>query len=550
MPDESQQGIDKDLDVPKQSVSRRRAIAIILSVYLLIFLQASNASGMTMAQSRIAGDLDAYENAMWMTTIYLVAFSSLAPVMGRLSAIFSPRTMVVASAILIAIGQTITSQATTLTVFLVGRTITGIGGSAVMVVPFILVLELVSKRRRGIFMGLINAGFTTGVSLGAVVYGALINEPGWRFLFGMQVPLALIAGLGVFLSIPSTFESGGSKGAKDANLYDKLRGIDYAGAVLLTSTIVTFLYGLAGKVEYTPLVVSAALLITFLVVETYLVSDPLIPLSVLQNRGALLSCFAQLGLMASRWTILFYAPVTALAVRGFAPAAAGSMLIPTNLGFGSGGLIVGWLHVKRAGSFYVPSLVSVVLFGASLFSMGYASDPSVPLWVYILLLFLNGLFTGAALNYTLAHILHLTPPDAHYMATSLLGTFRGFAGSFGTAVGGGIFIRTLQKGLEHGFKHLPDGGGDDSRREDLVKKLVGGPALVFHGPEGLLSPEERGVAVRSYVDALRVLFHAASVLTVVVLVLQAGTGWKAPKAEGEEVFREVVEHDGERDLEV
>ena len=49
----------------------------------------------------------------------------------------------------------------------------------------------------------------------------------------MQVPLALIAGLGVFLSIPSTFESGGSKGAKDANLYDKLRGIDYAGAVLL-----------------------------------------------------------------------------------------------------------------------------------------------------------------------------------------------------------------------------------------------------------------------------------------------------------------------------
>lgn len=285
----------------------------------------------------------------------------------------------------------------------------------------------------------------------------------------------------------------------------------------------------------------------FLVVETHLVSDPLIPLSVLQNRGALLSCFAQLGLMASRWTILFYAPVTALAVRGFAPAAAGSMLIPTNLGFGSGGLIVGWLHVRRAGSFYTPSLVSVLLFGASLFTMGYVSDPSVPLSVYILMLFLNGLFTGAALNYTLAHILHLTPTDAHYMATSLLGTFRGFAGSFGTAIGGGIFIRTLQKGLEHGFKHLP---GDGDGREDLVRKLVGGPALVFHGPEGLLSPEERGVAVRSYVDALRVLFHAASVLTVVVLVLQAGTGWKGPEVDGEEVFREVVEHDGERDLEV
>lgn len=49
----------------------------------------------------------------------------------------------------------------------------------------------------------------------------------------MQVPLALIAGLGVFLSIPSTFESSSSKGTKDASLYDKLRSIDYAGAVLL-----------------------------------------------------------------------------------------------------------------------------------------------------------------------------------------------------------------------------------------------------------------------------------------------------------------------------
>ncbi|KAH7030757.1 major facilitator superfamily domain-containing protein [Microdochium trichocladiopsis] len=559
VPDNGQGGLDKDLDVPNQIVSRGRAVAIILSVYLLIFLQASNASGMTMAQSRIAGDLDAYENAMWMTTIYLVSFSSCAPVMGRLSSIFSPRTMVVASAVLIAIGQAIASQAPTLTVFLVGRMITGVGGSAVMVVPFILVLELVSKRRRGIFMGLINAGFTTGISLGAVVYGALIDHPGWRFLFGIQVPLALIAGAGVFLSIPSTFESGGAKGSKDATVVDKLRRIDYAGALLLTSSIVTFLYGLSGTVQWLPLVISAIILICFLAVEKFVARDPLIPLSLLQNRGALLSCFAQLGLMASRWTILFYAPVTALAVRGFAPAASGSMLIPTNLGFGLGGLIVGWLHVKRAGSFYTPSLVSVLLFGATIFSMGYVSDPRVPMGVYILLLFLNGLFTGAALNYTLAHILHLTPPDAHYMSTSLLSTFRGFAGSFGTAIGGGIFIRTLRESLEHGFRHLPHdspGGGGNSRAE-LIKKLIGGPALVFHGPEGLLSPEERQVAVHGYVDALRVLFHAAFVLTIGVLVLQAGTGWKAPldgeageEEVREEVFREVVEHDGERDLEV
>jgi MFS family permease len=58
---------------------------------------ASNMSGMTMAQSAIAADLDAYENAMWFTSSFLIAMSSCAPLAGRLATIFSPRTIVLVS---------------------------------------------------------------------------------------------------------------------------------------------------------------------------------------------------------------------------------------------------------------------------------------------------------------------------------------------------------------------------------------------------------------------------------------------------------------------
>jgi MFS family permease len=54
-------------------------------------------SGMTMAQSVIAEELDAYEDAMWFTSSFLIAISSCAPVAGRLAKIFSPRIMVIAS---------------------------------------------------------------------------------------------------------------------------------------------------------------------------------------------------------------------------------------------------------------------------------------------------------------------------------------------------------------------------------------------------------------------------------------------------------------------
>jgi MFS family permease len=48
-----------------------------------------------------------------------------------------------------------------------------------MTISFILVLELSGKKRRGLFIGLVNSGFTTGVSLGAVVAGALVTGMGW-----------------------------------------------------------------------------------------------------------------------------------------------------------------------------------------------------------------------------------------------------------------------------------------------------------------------------------------------------------------------------------
>lgn len=57
--------------------------------------------------------------------------------------------------------------------------------------------------------------------------------------------------------------------------------------------------------------------------------------------------------MTARWSILFYAPVYAISVRGWSPASAGSILIPTNLGFAIGGIAAGAFHIKRAGSFWL-----------------------------------------------------------------------------------------------------------------------------------------------------------------------------------------------------
>ena len=58
----------------------------------------------------------------------------------------------------------------------------------------------------------------------------------------------------------------------------------------------------------------------------------------------------------------------------------------------------------------------------------------------------------------------------------------------------------------------------------MVRKLLGSPALVQ-----FLKGVEKRVAVDSYVGSLSQLYVAASVLALVMVLVQAGTGWKAGK---------------------
>lgn len=156
-------------------------------------------------------------------------------------------------------------------------------------------------------------------------------------------------------------------------------------------------------------------------------------------------------------------------------------------------------------------------FATTLFVLSQSLSPKFPVPLFMAIVFANGFCTGAALNYTLAHLLHLIPPSNHYVGTALLTTFRGFAGSFGSAAGGGLFTRTLRLSLEQHFKQ----NGGLKGREELIRKLVGSPITVQ-----ALEGDDRKIAIHSYVIALRTLFLSGIVLAIAMTLIQAATGWK------------------------
>lgn len=135
---------------------------------------------MTLIQGTIAAELRTYDNnAMWFSSAYLIAMSSLAPIAGRLATIFPPRLLILFVAGLIATGGCFCAVAGTFGVFLAGRVVAGIGGAGVLTLTVIFGLELTTERTRGTAMAFINAAFTAGVSFGAIVFGGLMPVIGW-----------------------------------------------------------------------------------------------------------------------------------------------------------------------------------------------------------------------------------------------------------------------------------------------------------------------------------------------------------------------------------
>ncbi|KAF2139966.1 uncharacterized protein K452DRAFT_289345 [Aplosporella prunicola CBS 121167] len=532
----------KPIDREDEVISVSRGTVMVVSLGLIVFLQACNFSLLTTTQSSIAADLDAFEEATWFTSAYLVPMSSITPLAGRLSQIFSPRSCIFTASALFSMGGLITAFAPTVEWFLVGRAVTGVGGAGIFSLVIIIVLQMAGHEHRGLYLGSINSVITTGVSLGAVLGGAIEPRLGWRSVFWLQTPLAVVAGVAIFLSIPASL---GARKDDSRTLSQKLAQIDYLGAITLTASITSLLISLSGpKILLIPLILSLILIPTFITIELYFARDPIIPISLLKSRGTLLTCLGTLGFMMARWCVLFYTPVYAIAVRAWAPAAAGSILIPTNAGFAIGGLLAGWIHIRRAGSFYLPSLIAYALFPLTLLFLAFTTTRASPAPALLAAAFSNGLVTGAAVNYTLVHALHLTPTSTHFVLTALVATFRGFAGSFGAALGGGVFARLLRPALEKGFKNLPNGGGGEQSRARLVRVLMGSPAMVPR-----LGDAEREVAVGAYEGALRGLWVAAAGLAVVVVFVQAGTGWVGHREGDEEGDEQGHESESEEEEE-
>lgn len=374
----------------------------------------------------------------------------------------------------------------------IGRVVSGIGGGGLTAITTFVTSDLVPLRKRGVWQGVGNVAFGLGSGLGGV-FGGLINDSlGWRWAFLIQVPFIVVSGILVacLVKVP----------VKESDTWERLKRIDFLGAITLVLTLVTLLLGLntgGNQVPWThPLVltslpVSAVFLGLFIYVEANIASEPVIPVHLLLNRTVLSACLTNWFVTMTIYGLLFYLPLY-FQVQGSSATGAGARMIPQALGMSIGSMGSGVI-MRATGRYNILNYFSLgllLLAGILICTVTLTT----PAWLPLVYFLLEGAAYGSMITVTLVALISAVDHHHHAVITSASYAFRSTGSTIGITVASTVFQNILKADLWARF------GNHENAKE-----------IISHIRDSLdeinkLPVDWRTSALVAYMDSLRAVF--------------------------------------------
>ena len=432
------------------SLPRSQVIITLVCVMLAMFLAALDQTIVSTATPRIIADLGGFDKYTWITTGYMVASTTAAPIVGKLSDIYGRKWIFIGSVFVFMVGSVLCGFSENMTQLIIFRIIQGIGGGTIMAVTFISIADLFPPSDRGKYIGLLAACFGLASVIGPTLGGFLTDTFSWKWIFFVNVPLA---GPVVFLLARFFPDTPGE--SKEEN-----RQIDYLGICLLIVGVVLLLVGLSlGGVQYEwtslyvvgPIVTGLISLIILVIVETK-TYNPILPLNLFKERMVTIGLILSLLTGFAMFGAIIFVPLYFQGVLAFSATSSGTFLTPMMLGIVFGAAISGQILSRTGGYFRIQGLVGVALMAVGVFLFSTLDSPSdYPRAVsYIILL---GFGLGSTFpTFTIA-VQNFSPPSAIGAATSFIQFLRTFGGLVGLSLLGSLmshrFVANLDRAVEN-----------------------------------------------------------------------------------------------------
>jgi len=343
---------------------------------------------MGVALPRMATDLDTTATALqWVVSGYLIALGAFLVAGGRLGDIFGRKRLLLIGVAIFAISSTLAGASSEPALVVAFRVVQGLGAAIAFPVSLAIVTNAFPPERVERAIGIVFGIAVVGTAAGPFVGGLLTETLSWRFVFWLNIPIAMIV---VWLVLTSVSES------RDETVP---RRLDIAGLVLIVAGVaaVTFAFDKAADWGWLSaatlglLAAGVALLVAFIAVESK-VANPLLDLSLFGIRVFdVMIAAGAVGNIAYN-VVIFGSTLYLQQVRDLSPIEAGAVFLALSLGASIAGQLSG--RVERFPSWLVMT-VALAIGGAT--AIGLASSTA---WaVYIPLFALVGFGLGLSWAY-------------------------------------------------------------------------------------------------------------------------------------------------------
>ncbi len=464
-----------------------------------------------VALPTIIRDLDlSADTAEWVNSAYALMFAALVITFGHTGDRWGRRNLFVVGVTIFALGSLFAMFAPNGGLLVLARIVEGIGGAMVLPAALSTMNALFRSRRdRAIAFSVWGAVIGGFAALGPFVGGLLTTDTSWRWIFIINLPIAVIVLALTFGFMPNT--SSDSEPGK----------FDVAGAFLsafgLASVVFAIIEGLRfgwliqtrvadfGLFEWpegvfgvvpTAFVLAIALLVGFYVLELHRSSHdklPLIDFGLFRLASFKYANTAAVFVGIGEYGLIFVLPLAMQNMLGWSALGTGVVLLALAAGAFLGPLFGEVSHKVGARPVVIAGLAIECV---AMVILGLVMSPDTAGWQIAVLLFFYGMGVGAATgqlsNITLVDV----PVDESGAASGVRTTARQLGASLGIAILGAVLVATTF-GATSG--RLEEAGVDTATSNEISHEVAdelgaGLPALVSRSDADVAGALSQGFA--------------------------------------------------------
>ncbi|WP_418957215.1 MDR family MFS transporter [Streptomyces tritici] len=450
------------------------------------------------AGPRLTAELGALDLYGWTFTAYMLTFSVAMPIYGKLGDLFGRRTVYLSAVALFLLGSAACGAADSMGELVAFRALQGLGGGGLQVSAFAVLGDLMPPRRRAKYQGFFAGVMVLANLAGPLAGGVLTDQLGWRWIFYVNLPLGLLALVGIRLLLPA-----GPRPAARPRL-------DLAGTALLTLLIAALVLGadLAGREGWSePAVLglgaAAVLLAVLWVRRERTAAEPVVPLGLFGDRTFTVCVTVAFAVSFAFFGCVNFVPLFLQTVTGASASQTGLLFLPAMIGMALATVVAGQVIAKTGRYKWFP-VASTALAAAAAALLARDPAHTGPVTV-ALLLAVMGVGVGLSSQVTTL-VAQSTAPRAHMgVSTSTVGLARNLGTAFGATVFGSILNARL---ATEAARLLP---------ADTARTVVAGdwdPSKAGSFPAGTADR-----VAQAYGDALGTVFLSAVPVLAVGLIL-------------------------------